>query len=262
MIYKLASKKKKKGNMYEAAAVGALAPIAAGTGITHGAHAGFEYVDKHLSGQEPELTNDRINEIYKHVGGDRKLVHLNGEVNANDLTENPLFVMKGADKTSRSAYTTLNMKIGNTKASFPSLHISSNSPESIVAHEMGHSTSKFVNSKAGRAMYGIGLKAAPVVGVGSGVRYAQARARGASKKELDKIKKQDDIAAVATSLPVVGEETRANLVALRAMKRMGQLNKRNLIPLLASEASYLSLPAMTPIGHKLVDKYYDWKQKK
>ena len=256
MIYKLASKKKKKDDVVEPLVVGSAAAGLTGAGVGIGTSKGFNLVNKHF--EHPELTEDRVHEIYNHVGGKKKLTFHYYHDNPIG-PETHLIIDKGQRNPLHSMY---GHTVDEKKTLMPTIFVSDHSPESILAHEMGHSTSKFINNKAGLAAYGLSKKFTPMVGIGAGIRYAQARARGASKAELDKIKKQDNIAAAVTSLPMVGEETRANLVALRAMKRMGQLNKRNLIPLAISEASYLSLPAMTPIAHKLVDKYYDWKQKK
>ena len=254
MIYKLASKK--KNNSIEPLVVGSAAAGLTGAGIGVGVSKGFNVLNKHF--EHPKLTEDRVHEIYNHVGGKKQLAF--DRINTNGLNaDTHLIIDKGPRNPLHSMYAHTK-ELG--KKPIPTILVSEHSPESIVAHEMGHSTSKFINNKAGLVAYGLSKKFTPMVGVGAGIRYAQARARGASKAELDKIKKQDNIAAAVTSLPMVGEETRANLVALRAMKRMGQLNKRNLIPLAISEASYLGMPAMTPIAHKLVDKYYDWKQKK
>ena len=257
MLYKLASKKKKKGNMYEAAAVGVAAPILASAGIDGGVSKSFKLINKNLP--NPELNNNRVKEIYKHVGGNKNISFQETFSNKDGDKAEHLFVNKGNRNPFGSMY--LQEKVpGKKKVS--TVFISDHSPESIVAHEMGHSTSKFLNSKAGLYAYAGSKVLTPLVGIGAGIRYARARANGASKAELNKIKNQDDITAATTSLPIVGEETRANLIGLRTMKRMGQLNKRNLIPLALSEASYLSLPTLTPLAHKIVDKYYDWKQKK
>ena len=253
MLYKIASKKKKKvgaGDVVVGLAAPSIVSGVATTGITKGM--------MHVAKNHPTLTEDRIKEIYKHVGGKKTLqFHLWQDVKD---PHNTLKVDTFAHSPLHSAY--FNKHIPGYLDRTPKILISKNTPESVVAHELGHSTSPFINNKLGLRTY-LGSKllgmATPSV---TGIRYAVARARGEDKKTLDKIKTQNDIAAAITSLPMVGEETRANLVALRAMKRMGQLNRKTILPIALSELSYLSVPAATPLSHKLIDAYYNWKDKK
>ena len=253
MLYKIARKKKRKAGVGDVG-IGLGAPFIA-SGITAtGVTKGMQYVSKN----QAMLTKDRIKEIYKHVGGKKRLQfnHLWAETKDPNVLKVDTFALSPL----RSAY--VNKHIPGYPDSAPRIIISRHSPESIVAHEMGHSTSPFINNKLGLRTY-LGSKLLGMTAPSAtGIRYAVARARGEDKKTLDKIKTQNDIAAAVASLPMVGEETRANLVALRTMKRMGQLNKKTILPLAFSELSYLGVPAITPLSHKLIDTYYNWKNKK
>ena len=256
MSYKLISKKKKHKllNDAESAAVGLATPFVSGAIIDKT----IGTLSKKFIKGDHELSNEDISNIYKHVGGKKKL-HF-GSMFSDINDENVLKLDPSASKPYMAS--SYNDNIGNYTDKSPAVYFSRNAPESVVANQMAQITSPTLKNSNLLTTYSVSrLLGAAIPGL-AGVRYATARSRGADKKTLDKIKKQDDIAAVATSLPGIAESTRNNLMALKAVKKMGKLNKRNVIPLALSELTYLSAPTLTPLTHKLIDTYYDWRNKK
>ena len=257
MLCKIARKKKKKHTLLddsEAAAVGFAIPAAAD--LT--SNKGIELLSRKVIKGDHPLSNKEIADIYKHVGG-KKRIHF-GSISDKIRNKNILKIDTSGTKPHEAfSYTDM---FGSYSDKSPAILVSKNAPESVIANQMAQIESPVLKNKLLRNLHSLsGAFGMAMPGV-AGVRYATARAHGEDKKTLDEIKKEDNIAAGILSLPTVVEATRNNLIALKAVKRMGKLNKRNVIPLALSELSYLATPALTPLTHKLIDTYYDWKEKK
>jgi len=242
LLYKIAEKKKKNDGSIrgKAAAEGITAGLLAAT--AQGALANRIVKGDHLNGDK-ELSQDDIKKLYESVGGKKELNF-----------EPSLFNENGNNKVS------IHYDSPDSPHFMPlskEIHIGKRTAPAVVAHEMGHSTSKVVNTTPGALAYSAGMYSAALTPLVGGYRLSKAYHTGKSKKERDKIKRQDDVAALALSSPVLYEESRANLKALQALKRIGKLNLKEATPVIVSEGSYLSLPALTLLSHKLVD----WKHK-
>lgn len=114
----------------------------------------------------------------------------------------------------------------------------------IAAHELGHASSPMLRSTAGQLAYGMSTlattKASPLFGL-----YRGARGEDLSTKEKATL--------LAVAAPMVIEETRANAIALGAMRRLRRGKPRSLkayAPILGSELSYLAAAAAPFIAHK------------
>lgn len=217
-------------------------------------------VTKHI--QKEPLSQEEIKNLYKAVGGKDKLRF----GSAIPLPKGAILKMRPFIRKGKEDEKVLHVYLAdNASASIShydprdhSVVSSTHAPRGVLAHEFGHSTSPFIKSKLGLGMYGVAkMTPLPIAGIAA-TRLIRAYNRGASKEEINKIKKQDDIAAFAGSLPILAEETRANLKALQALKRTGHLNAKEVLPAALSELAYLGLPAMTPITHKVID----WRYKK
>ena len=145
MLYKIARKKTKRTPNIDDVTVGLGVPNvvlgASSVGIIKGL--------KHASKNHPTLTTNHIKSIYRHVGGKKKLQfdHLWKEVKDPNTLKVDMF----AYSPLRSAY--YNKHVPGYKDKTPRVFFSKNTPDSIVAHEMGHSTSPFLNSKLGFRTY-------------------------------------------------------------------------------------------------------------
>ena len=120
----------------------------------------------------------------------------------------------------------------------------------VAAHELVHSndlTGRPVNGYA----YGASMLATPWA-----IRYGILK--GASGKDLSTA---DDIGIGATVAPFLAEETRANIGAFNAIRKMklqhGLL--RTALPLIGSELSYATLAASPFIGHYTAKKFRDFE---
>lgn len=249
MLYKIAAKKKKrKVGTFDALAT------AAGTTMVGGTASGLAAHGLLAISPKEELSEKEIDQLYRSIGGKKKLSVQNtvfglafgrGE---EDL-KNKLVVIREATLDGNAGYIPRHF----SGADYDAIIVPTETNRAMVSHEMGHSLSPFTNSKAGFAVYaaskGLGFLS-PLV---AAKRLNDAYNRGASKEEIEKIKMQNNIGAFLTFSPVIGEETYANFKALQALRRTGHLNARNILPVVASELSYLSVPMLTPLTHKAID---------
>lgn len=192
------------------------------------------------------LTHKNIKDMYKKIGGKHNLIIFSGQKDRSfKAGKDDMIMFRDINNPIGSFYGHL----GKNKF----IRTSENAPIGVVAHEMGHSMSKFLNHKYGEPIYKVSKSSTALMPLASAYRLSKAYEKGLSKKERDKIKTQDDIASAVTAAPMLGEETFANVKALQALSRTEGINKRNILPVLGSELSYLTASMSTPIGHKIVD---------
>jgi len=130
-----------------------------------------------------------------------------------------------------------------------------NSQDAIIAHEMAHSTSKYINHPLGQTAYGVGK----LMSLGAGSVYGALK--GARGESMDK---KEMALSLIPSLGFLPEETRANLIAAKTIYKMkGAKGLLAATPiLLASEGSYLTGAAAPIIANKVSKYFYDKKHKK
>lgn len=126
------------------------------------------------------------------------------------------------------------------------LIIGSRKRPTVLAHEMGHMSSKLTNSKLGLGAYTAGklsTMASPLYGAYKG-----------SKGE--KLTNKERAVAYLMALPMVAEESRANFIAARAGYRLG--GKKGLLralpTVLASQLSYLGAAGGLDISNYIARK--------
>lgn len=116
--------------------------------------------------------------------------------------------------------------------------VSPTSNTAVTAHELGHSSSKFIRNKAGNVAYMVSLKAAPIFGLISAYK-------GSRGEELTG---KDKAMSLGAAAPMLYEETRANMIAAKAAIKLGGGKGllKALPSLVGSQGSYLAL-GLSPV---------------
>jgi len=123
----------------------------------------------------------------------------------------------------------------------------------ITAHELAHSSSKFVNHKAGAVAYGLST-----LGTAGALPIA-AMIQGARGEDLTKT---EAAGMLGVSAPMLYEESRANIKAFQALRKMKHRDGllRASLPLIGSQLSYTgmaALPFAIRKGAKTAREYVD-----
>ncbi len=125
----------------------------------------------------------------------------------------------------------------------------------ITAHELGHSSSKFINNKAGAVAYGLSTRAT------QGLSPLYGLVQGARGKDLSTVEKAG---LLGVASPMMYEETRANIKAFNALRQMKHKQGllRASLPLIGSQLSYTGAAAMPFLAHKGAKSARDYVDKK
>ncbi len=237
-------------------------PIKSMVGNT--AHSLLNYGNK--IGEKYDLTNEGISKIIKANNGNTKGLTI--VRSPTDIPDDKIrkFILDNYGKMKNLSKPQMDEIIQNAKkqikpasAYYPGYNtiVDSSRNTAILAHELSHA-SGFMTSKTAGKIYALSAGLSTGRSGGIGRHYAKALGaygaiRGARGEDLSTAEK---VALTAHSLPMLAEETYANLRAARTLKRIGGLRsiRKGLPTLLGSQLSYTGLAALPLMPHYIMQK--------
>lgn len=117
----------------------------------------------------------------------------------------------------------------------------------VLAHEIGHTRDKFLNTKAGRIGYGIGSLAPQAGTLGTAITKDQTRA------------KKYAVASTVASAPMLAAEIQASISGIKALRKGGIKGLRSLTPAVGLP-SYAGLAAGPAIAYQVKKRHHGYTE--